>query len=135
EGNYLIAQDKFPCDPRRTYTVLRDALGHKDCVTYFSYRVAHKELLSPKIGMLQQLELLDLKSNSLKYLPDEIGKLGYLKHLTLSSNHLRKLPETIGNCSRLEMLQADNNALIELPPQIGMLGNLRSEEHTSELQS
>src|SRR5690606_21020737 len=121
EGNHLMAQETGPCNPEKTYTIFREALENKACVRYFSYRVAHKELLSPKIAELERLALLDLKSNSLKYLPDEIGRLDRLKHLTLSSNHIRRLPRTIGNCRSLEMLQADNNALVELPPQAGQL--------------
>src|SRR5690606_30150566 len=105
KGNSVLANDK-DCGIRKTYYTLAEALAHKDCVKDFSYRVRKKENLSTRIGELSGLEMLDLKSNSFSYLPQEIGKLKRLKHLTLTENHLRKLPEAIGELNALTFLQA-----------------------------
>ena len=119
-----VGTDGIPCDPEKTYYSLEKALEQAQCVVKFSYRLEKKEWILPEIGLLNQLEYIDLKNNHLFFLPEEMGQLTRLKHVILSENHLRKLPEAIATWQELAFLQVDNNALIELPQNIANLNKL-----------
>lgn len=81
--------------------------------------------LSPEIGQLTTLEVLDLKSNSLVELPPEIGQLTNLKRLDLDDNQLTELPSEIGHLTKLTGIRLQNNKLTTLPPEFGQLTNLQ----------
>lgn len=81
------------------------------------------ELPNASIGLLGSLENLDLKGNSLTYLPDSIGQLRSLKSLDLSENKARarrmaRYQPCHGlTCRALLALWQ----LTELPPSLGLL--------------
>src|SRR5947199_5794498 len=62
-------------------------------------------------------------------LPKEIGKLKNLQILDLNNSNIINLPDALGELKKLKILGLDDNKIIHL------LETLRSEEHTSELQS
>nr|KYP68917.1 Protein lap1 [Cajanus cajan] len=68
---------------------------------------------------LLNLEVLDVRSNQLKSLPNSIGCLSKLKVLNVSGNFIQILPKTIENCRALEELNANFNKLTMLPDTIG----------------
>lgn len=68
---------------------------------------------------LLNLEVLDVRSNQLKSLPNSIGCLSKLKVLNVSGNFIQILPKTIENCRALEELNANFNKLSTLPDTIG----------------
>lgn len=76
------------------------------------------------IGLVQQIEHLDLNCLKLKALPPEIGLFTGLTTLTLTENEIQTLPESIGNLHQLRKLQACYNLLEEIPGSIGTLKRL-----------
>jgi internalin A len=80
--------------------------------------------LPPEIGQLQNLQLLQLDSNSLHTLPPEIGLLQNLYELIVTDNQLITLPPEIGELSHLQFLSLTSNQLTVLPPEIGQLQQL-----------
>ena len=103
--------------------------------------------LSPKIGMLTNLETLRLSSNytaipseiglltklvNLKLtffggqVPRELGKLSNLKRLTLVRTRVTSIPSELGNLSSLHDLDISHNHLTSIPSELGKLSNLRA---------
>jgi len=60
-------------------------------------RENHIITLSPRIGELSNLLILDLSHNFLQNLPKEIVALHNLTHLNLNSNCLEELPDALFN--------------------------------------
>lgn len=82
--------------------------------------------LPPSIGLLVELERLELVNDKLTTLPAELGALARLRALILARNQVRALPDAIGRLSALEELDlAWNRGLRKLPPAIGELTRLR----------
>ncbi|MGB1242852.1 MAG: COR domain-containing protein [Chitinophagales bacterium] len=78
-----------------------------------------------EIGLLQNLQLLDLSSNALDALPAAIGQLKRLELLDVSKNELESLPNEIGDLKRLQRLDLSNNLLNKLPEGFCRLSNLQ----------
>ena len=82
--------------------------------------------LPQEIGLLSQLEELQIVGNQLSSLPAEIVQLSNLQSLDLSSNQLSSLPAEIVQLSNLQSLNLSGNQLSSLPAEIGQLSNLQS---------
>lgn len=67
--------------------------------------------LTPQIGTMRGLTVLDLSMNQLEMLPPEIGMLTNLKKLLLFDNHLVELPYEMGSLYQLEILGVEGNPL------------------------
>ncbi len=83
------------------------------------------EVLPPVIGKMKRLELLDVSKNELESIPEEIGQLQRLHRLDLSSNHLNQLPEGFCNLQNLQRLGLSNNHLNQLPKDFHRLQKLQ----------
>ncbi len=81
--------------------------------------------LSPQIGKMVNLKILQLTYNKLKFLPSEIGQLISLEFLHLSGNKLKIIPPEIGNLKNLSILIINNNPIRNLPVELSNLKNLR----------
>ncbi|KAH9771535.1 putative LRR receptor-like serine/threonine-protein kinase [Citrus sinensis] len=84
--------------------------------------------LSPHIGNLSFLRVLDLKNNSLRNeIPQAIGYLFRLRILRLDNNTFGgQIPDNISNCVNLESLWLDFNELVgKVPGKLGSLPKLR----------
>ena len=81
--------------------------------------------LPAEIGLLGQLEHLEVVENDLQTLPPEIGNLRNLQTIWLSYNDITSLPTEICSLARLERLYLVGNDLQTLPPEIGNLQNLQ----------
>lgn len=90
----------------------------------FLGELRHTEL-PPEIGLLTNLQILNISLNQLTYLPATIGNLRQLQILNLSHNKLTSLPATIGNLGQLQTLDLSYNELTSLPEEIGHLIKLR----------
>jgi len=78
------------------------------------------------LGLLTQLESLDLSNNQLISLPKSLENLTQLKFLNLSYNQFITLPDWLGNLVQLEMLSVANNQLLALPKSLCNLTQLKS---------
>ncbi|ESR50787.1 hypothetical protein CICLE_v10033496mg, partial [Citrus x clementina] len=84
--------------------------------------------LSPDIGNLSFLRVLDLKNNSLRNeIPQEIGYLFRLRILELNINTFGgQIPDNISHCVNLESLGLGVNELVgKVPGKLGFLSKLQ----------
>ncbi len=81
--------------------------------------------LPREFGQLVNLQRLDLHSNQLSSLPREFGQLVNLQRLDLHSNQLSSLPREFGQLVNLQMLYLHSNQLSSLPREFGQLVNLQ----------
>ncbi|KAI1714348.1 leucine rich repeat domain-containing protein [Ditylenchus destructor] len=81
--------------------------------------------VSPDIGKLKRLKMIDLRENKITELPKEIGQIQSLSILLMSSNHLKNLPTEIGDCIQLTQLDLQHNELQTLPSSMGQLSSLK----------
>ncbi|TFI50791.1 TIR domain-containing protein [Mastigocladus laminosus UU774] len=87
--------------------------------------------LPAEIGLLNQLEELQIVDNRLASLPEEIGQLVNLQTLDLYRNQLSSLPEEIGQLVNLQTLDLYNNRLSSLPSEFGQLSKLQTLDLSS----
>ncbi|MGE5041352.1 MAG: leucine-rich repeat domain-containing protein, partial [Candidatus Levyibacteriota bacterium] len=67
--------------------------------------------LSPKIGNLTNLQVLNVTNNQISNIPKEIGNLTNLQELYIGTNNLKTFPEEIGNLKKLKTVQVEGNML------------------------
>ena len=77
--------------------------------------------LPTEVGLLAQLDELDLRWNKLSALPTELGLLAMLTKLALAWNNLTVLPTEVGLLAQLDELDLRGNSLTALPTEIGLL--------------
>ncbi|MDF5726161.1 MAG: COR domain-containing protein [Rhizonema sp. PD37] len=83
-------------------------------------------VLPGEIGLLGNLEELQIVANQLSSLPTEIVQLTNLQFFSLNGNQLGSLPSEIGSLTNLQSLYITGNQLSSLPSEIGSLTNLQS---------
>jgi Leucine-rich repeat (LRR) protein len=74
---------------------------------------------------IRELEVLNIQSLGLTYLPKEIGNLTRLRKLWARENKLTKIPNEIGNLVLLEEIDFEGNQITAIPDSIGKLKQLR----------
>ncbi|KAK2441015.1 disease resistance protein RPM1 [Trifolium repens] len=112
---------------------LPNDLGRLSHLKYFRVSMALEKLSVPKsIGMLSNLETLDLEDAMSIVLPKEICKLRKLRHLLGSDTNLTPLKDGIGGMTSLQTLTTfrldddlDENDNRELIEELGKLKQLR----------
>ena len=68
---------------------------------------------------MKRLNVLELRNNSLRELPDSISELNGLTKLDLSNNLLRDIPKSMANMRQLKTLDLrGNNLKTELKSQL-----------------
>lgn len=107
------------------YTSLEEALMEPEKVYKLKLRNQKIRKLPPEIGMLNNLQILDVSRNRIEELPPEIGKLKHLEELNLFKNRLRFLPKDFRRLNRLNKLYMGRNRLSSIPVWVGGMGNLR----------
>ena len=92
--------------------------------------------LGPELGVLTNLETLDLSGNSIRgTIPPELWRLERLEQLSLNGLGLTgSLSSEIGNLSRLKMINLNGNHLSgAIPPTLGKLSSLRELNLSSNI--
>ncbi|XP_029447516.1 leucine-rich repeat-containing protein 69 isoform X2 [Rhinatrema bivittatum] len=74
---------------------------------------------------LENLIILNLNNNKIKYIPPEIHRLSNLQHLTLNGNQLKSIPKEISLLKNIYELHLANNQLMYLPEEIVHMTNLQ----------
>lgn len=81
--------------------------------------------LPDSMGLLPNLECLQVLFAGLETLPPDVSGWGYLRELTVSYNQLRALPPNMGLMKCLTELDVANNKLSHIPDEIGLLASLK----------
>jgi len=128
-----------------------DALKQPLNTTILQLSRQHLNELPSTIGLLKNVNVLNLWLNNLTLLPNEIEELGYLLTIDISNNNFTSLPEIlfskklvhlkninarfldlnelspqIGQIQLLEYLDITGNKISSLPEEIGLLSNLKN---------
>jgi len=107
-------------------TELPESIGLLTQLQSLDLNFNHLTALPESLGQLTQLQTLDLSSNQLMALPESLGQLTQLGSLNLSHNKLTALPESLGQLTQLGSLNLSHNKLTALPESLGQLTQLRS---------
>lgn len=81
--------------------------------------------IPPKIGLMTDLEELDLSGNMISLIPPEIKNCKSLRELYLGRNTITKIPEEFCELRNLEALNLRYNSIKSLPDKFGSLANLK----------
>uniref|UniRef100_A0ACD5ZHM2 Uncharacterized protein n=1 Tax=Avena sativa TaxID=4498 RepID=A0ACD5ZHM2_AVESA len=86
--------------------------------------------ISPSLGNLTFLEILDLSANGFTGEIPPLDRLHRLQELVLEDNSLHGIiPDSLTNCSKLQLIVLDRNSLVgEIPTNIGLLDDLLALE-------
>jgi Leucine-rich repeat (LRR) protein len=82
-------------------------------------------ILSTYIGLLQNLQTLNLSNNLLTSIPSELGLLQHLHMLRLNFNHLTSIPSELGLLQKLRHLYLHFNKLTSIPYELGNIKKLK----------
>ncbi|KAK2440994.1 disease resistance protein RPM1 [Trifolium repens] len=133
-----------------SHNIIHENWGNVIHLKYLSFKQCHTEMSSrelPKsIGMLQNLETLDLGISYSYEIPKEVSKLRNLRHLLGSEMSLFQLKDDIGGMESLQTLSSvridDGDDGIKLIKELGKLRQLRKlslhevkEDHRRTLSS
>ena len=100
-------------------SVLRGEIGCLSALKVLVLRdVPRLSALPAELGLLHNLQQLDLCGNRLTALPAEIGQLRKLKSLNLSDNELTALPDSMRQLGKLRELFLHGNDALDIPPEI-----------------
>ena len=93
-----------------------------------SLRLVSSQLtqIPKELGVLPDLQFLDMSNNRLTQLSQELGQLTNLLYLYLGCNQLTQLPKEIGQLTDLRSLYLNYNQLTELPKEMSHLTNLET---------
>ncbi len=104
---------------------LSDEISNLENLEILNIRSNNLTKLPATFCKLFNLRVLSLNNNKITELPKDFGNLSNLRELNLTDNKLTSLPESIGNCRDLPTLDLSKNDLITLPNSIGELINLK----------
>ena len=124
--NYLGRQYGTIYKPTSEFYSVEGALKHISNAS--KLRIANQQLtsLSPEVGKLVNLRLLDLENNELQSLPGELADLHYLEEFYAPRNKLSSLPMRVREMHRLKIIGLAHNNFTEFPEELLNLRRLRS---------
>ena len=77
------------------------------------------------IGMLVDLEFLDVRNNSITTVPDELVNLQKVVWLNFFKNQLPEIPDVVYEMDGIETLAINHNAILTVDPEIKNMDSLR----------
>ena len=123
--NYLGRQYATIYNPASEFYSVEGALKHINNATKLRITDQQLSLLSPDVGKLINLRLLDLENNNLQALPKELADLPFLEEVYASRNKLSSLPMGVSNMARLKIVDLAKNDFTEFPVELLRLKKLR----------
>lgn len=109
-----------------TATSMSEALKQPEKVYKLRLRNSKTSILSPEIGKLVNLRILDISGSRIKNIPSEIENCVYLKSIIANASQLSEIPKSIGNLKRLRNLNFAYCKIKELLEEFGKLESLWS---------
>lgn len=124
-NNYLGQQYRTIYNPTIEFYSVEGALKHINNAS--KLRIINQQLtsLSPEVGKLKYLVLLDLENNELQSLPEELAELHYLKEFYAPRNNLDFLPTGVSEMRQLKIIGLANNNFTDFPVELLSLRKLR----------
>ena len=83
------------------------------------------ESIPESIGILTNLQSLDLSNTKISSLPESIWNLTNLQSLDLSGTNIRAIPDSVGNLTSLQSLDLHSTQISALPKSIVTLTSLK----------
>ncbi len=105
---------------------VKEALENPDQVYKLSLRNTRMTYLSPNIGRLKNLRILDISGSFIEEIPEEIEQCTQLKSIIANASRLRRIPTTIGNLPKLRVANFGYCKLSAVPPELGNAQSLWS---------
>jgi len=105
---------------------MKEALQDPERVYELSLRNKRMTYLSPDIGRLKNLRVLDISGSFIKKIPPEIKACINLKVIKANASHLARIPKSIGNLKRIRIINLGYSKIKEVPEEIGNLSSLWS---------
>ncbi len=124
--NIAIAQTtNDSLETTKEYNSIEEALKNPEKV--YRLNLSNQNVMIPKEAWSKftNLEILSLKNDHLKELPQEIGLLKNLKSLDLSGNDFSTLPKSFGNLTNLQELYLNDEKNFDLSKNIAVLQPLK----------
>ena len=109
-----------------TATSMSEALKQPEKIYELSLRNSRTSVLSPEIGQLINLRVLDISGSRIKKIPSEIEQCIYLKSIIANASHLSEIPSSIGNLKKLRDVNFAYCKIKKLPEEFGKLESLWS---------
>ena len=119
-----ILQDPIDKESMISATSISEALKHPDKVYKLRLRNSKATILSPEIGRLVNLRVLDISGSRIKRIPSEIENCTQLKSIIANASQLSKIPNSIGNLKKLRNINFGYCQIQELPSEFGNLESL-----------
>ena len=82
--------------------------------------------IGSSIGLLTNLEEIDISTNEIDFLSPEIAKATGLRSLVIDTNSIKFLPSTLGTLTKLQNLDFVANKVENLPSELGRCTELTS---------
>lgn len=112
-----------PNDPWQ-YHSLEEAL--KDTANAYSLSLwEFGDSLSPDIGKLKNLRILEIHAEKLRYLPEEFTDLHSLEELYIESTMMQNIPPQVFSLPALTMLYFKDNVLRDIPEELQRMPTLQ----------
>ncbi|WCO03586.1 leucine-rich repeat domain-containing protein [Psychroserpens ponticola] len=119
-----ILQESIQKDSMIVANSISEALKKPKKIYELSYRNSSTTILSPEIGKLTNLRVLDISGSQIKIIPLEIENCIHLKSIIANASQLSKVPNSIGNLKKLRNINFSYCKLKELPEEFGKLESL-----------
>nr|XP_020643693.1 leucine-rich repeat-containing protein 63 [Pogona vitticeps] len=105
-------------------TRLPDLSPLADFLLYLNLSFNFLYFFPQEVFCLKHLEILKLRNNPIRFIPEEISQMKSLKYLVMSFNLLTTLPPGLFTLTNLEGLDISYNEFESIPNEIGNLSKL-----------
>jgi len=108
----------------RIYTEISEIALNPDSVKYIDFSKMKLTAIPEEVFACKNLVYLNLNNNKIDSISPRIGDLKQLRVLQIAHNKLKHLPSEIGACSSMRSLILNQNRIEDIVPEIGQLSHL-----------